>query len=202
MKEGLLSIVKFFCFLLILPLLLACTLSFYHFLLVIPPIKLHWLYWGTGIFVLLFLFLYHFQEVYQAGQGIVVKLLGLLGPASNPASLIFPLYGVLFICLFLILNVMGLAVRYEGYLLLVISFSLSMHLVLIARQLFDEDNGPIKANYLLSFSLALIVNLCLFVLLLTLVIPECLPADFFKTFFAHTAKYYQYIYKLLFVSPS
>ena len=202
MKEGLLSIVKFFCFLLIIPLIAACALSFESYLLVLPAIKLHCLYWGAGIFVAFFLFLYHFQEVYQGGQGVVVKLIGLLGPAAAPVSLVLPVYGIVLICLYLILNVLGLAARYEGYLLLIISFSLVMHLVLVARQLYDEDGGPLKANYLLSFGVAFMANLCIFVLLLKLVIPECTVAAFFKSFLAHATSYYQYIYKLLFVSPS
>lgn len=202
MKDGLLAIVKFFCFLLMLPIVIAVAISFENHLMAIPIAKSHWLYWGGGVFIAFFLFLYNFQEVHAIGQGVVTKLLGFMGAAAAPFSLVVPIIAVLLVSAYLILSTLKLLGPYEPYLLMLISFAITMHLVLVARQLFDEDKGPIKANYLLSFGVVFVVNLCFFSLLLALVVQEFSSMDFFKFFINHAQAYYQHLYRLLFVSPS
>ena len=202
MKQGILAIVKFFLFLLVLPLVAATVLAFQSQVLGLPVHKEQWILWGGGIFVLAYLFFYNFKEVYIFGQTVVSNLLKFLGPAVHAAGLIVPIYTVLIICLYLILNVVGVAARYEGCLLLALGFSVAMHIVLTAHQLYEADCSPIKAHYLFAFGLAFTANFFIISLLLGFVVPEFSFMGFFKTLSQHTASYYHAIYKALFVSPS
>jgi hypothetical protein len=202
LKDGLLSVLKFFGFLLVLPLVIASVFAFQREVLSIPAGKEQWFLWGAAIFLLIFLFLYNFKDVYIFGQNIVSNLLKFYQPLSAVGGFILPLYTVLLSCLYLILNVIGITGRYEGYLILCIGFSVALHIVLTAQQMYESDGSPIKAQYLLAFGLALVVNLIIISLLLTIAIPDFSFLDFFKDLSAHTVAYYQAIYKVLFVSPS
>ena len=199
MKQALLAIVKFFFFLLVLPLAAAVVLAFQTQVLGLPVHKEQWILWGGGIFVLAYLFLYNFKEVYSFGQTIVSNLLKFSGPAAHAAAFIVPIYTVLIICLYLILNVAGVTARYEGCLLLALGFSVAMHIVLTARQLYEADSSPIKGHYLFIFGLAFVVNFFIISLLLGLAVPEFSFTGFLKILSKHAFSYYQAIYKAFFV---
>jgi hypothetical protein len=201
MKEGLLAIVKFFSFLLVLPLIIAIALAFQSQVFGLPVHKEQWFVWGIVAFMLMYLFLYNFKEVHIFGQTIVANLLKFFEPLGQVGTLIVPIYTVLIICLYLILNVLGLSVPYERYLILAVGFSVVMHVVLTAHQLYEADSGPIKAQYLFAFGLAFIANIFIIALLLGLVIQEFSFIGFFKALSHHASSYYQAIYKILFVSP-
>ena len=199
MKEGLLAIVKFFLFLLILPLLIATGSAFQTQILGLPVHKEQWLLWGAVVFVLLHLFLYSFKEVYTFGQTVVSNLLKFFEPLAAIGGLLVPIYTVLAICLYLVLNVLGLTAKYERILLLILGFSVAMHIVLTARQMYEADSNPIKAQYLSVFALVLVANLFIIALLLGLAVPEFSFVAFVQALAHHTASYYHAIYKVLFV---
>ncbi|MBI4308961.1 MAG: hypothetical protein HY591_01375, partial [Candidatus Omnitrophica bacterium] len=142
-----------------------------------------------------------FEEVYTFGQTIVSNLLKFLGPVVNAAGLTIPIYTVLIICVYLILNIVGVAARYERALLLALGFSAAMHMVLTARQLYESDSSPIKAHYLFAFGLAFVANLCIISLLLVLVVPEFSFPGFLKVLSHQAVSYYKAIYRAIFVSP-
>lgn len=198
MKQGLLTIVKFFGFLLILPLVVAAVLSFQVQLLAIPAHKEQWILWGAVIFVAVFLFLYNFKEVFAFGQNIVAGLLRFFPAAAN-AGLIIPIYTIIVICGFLILNVTGLH-QYEWIILMVLGFTIALHIISSAQQLYEGDTTPIKAQYLFGFGVVLIVNLVVMSLLINFAIKEFSFIDFFHDFSRHAAKYYTTIYNTLFIN--
>lgn len=202
MKEGLMMILKFFSFLLILPLVIASVLAFQTQALGLSASKEQWLLWGAVIFILLYLFLYNFKEVYTFGQTIVSNLVKFFEPLVSVAGLIVPIYTILIVCGYLFVHVFDTTGQYEGYILLVMGFSVAMHIILTAHQLYEADSSPLKAQYLFSFGLALIVNLFVIALLLSFAIAEFSFVGFFKALSSHTASYYQAIFKALFVSSS
>ena len=202
MKQGLIVILKFLAFLLILPLTIASVLAFQNQILSIPAVQEQWFLWGVVIFLLVYVFLYNFKEVYVFGQSIVGGLFKFFQPLANIAGLIIPIYTILALSVFLIVHVVDVSAKYEGYLLLVLGFSVAMHIVLTALQLYEADSSSIKGEYLFNFGLALVANLFIMSLLLGFAIPEFSFVGFLKTLSGHTASYYTAIYRLLFVSPT
>ena len=201
MKEGLLAIFKIFVFLLVLPLVIAAAGAFQIQILGLPVHKEQWFLWGMVVFLLLYLFFYNFKDVHTFGQGIVSHFSKSFQSLANVAGSVIPIYTVFIICLYLILNILGITVRYEGYLLFVLSFSITMHIVLTAHQLYEADSSPLKAQYFLVFSLAFVVSLLIVSLLLGLTIPEFSFIDFFKVLSHRASSYYGSTYKVFFVSP-
>ena len=195
-------VLKFFLFLLVLPLVIAVVLAFQAQALGIPVHKEECLLWGGLVFVLLYLFLYNFKAVFVFGQTIVSNLLRSAQPLAGPGSLIIPIYTVLIACVYMIIKVIGLGAKYEGWLLLGLGFSVAMHIVLTAHQLHEDDPSPIKSNYFLNFGLVLMGELLVIALLLGFLIPEYSFLHFLKSSFRQSFVYYQRIYEILFVSRS
>ncbi len=201
MKDGLIAVLRFFLFLLILPVIIASALAFETQILGAPAHKEQWLLWGALVYILLYIFLYNFKDVYTFGHTIVSNLCRFFEPLVSVGGLIIPIFTVLIICIGLILNVLGLMPRYEGAVLFAIAFTFTMHIVLTANQMYEADKSPIKAQYLIGFGVVLVVQIFLISLLLRAAIPEYSFLGYFKSLTAQTASYYKYIYHLLFVSP-
>lgn len=197
MKQGFLTIIKFFAFLILLPLICSTVISFQIQVMALPVSKEQWFFWGMGVFVLIYLFLYNFKEVYIFGQNIVSGLLKFLGPAASLSGLVIPIYTLLTVCAGLILNIAGLTPQYGNWVVFALAFTLTMHIVLTAQQLFEADATPVKAEYLFSFGLALIVSLCFISLLIGLALPGFSLGDFYKIMSQDAWATYHKIYKAL-----
>ena len=197
MKEGFLSIVKFFLFLLLLPLIIATAVSFQIQILALPVPEESWFLWGAAAFVLTYLFLYNFTEIYVFGQTIVSNLVKFFQPLVQVAGLVVPIYTILIICAILILNILGFGDRYEAWLVFALAFSVAMHIILTAHQLYEADKSPLKAHYLVVFGVAFVVNVFIISLLLGLAIPEFSFIAFFKYLSHHAWSSYQRIYQVL-----
>ena len=68
-----------------------------------------------------------------------------------------------------------------------------------ARQMHEEDNSPLKAQYFFGFGVVYVVNIIFMALLLAWVIPEFSFVAFVKSLAHHTTHLYKEIYHLLFV---
>lgn len=198
MKQALLGVVQFFGFLLFLPIIIAATVGFQTQVLGLPVNKEQWFLWGVVAFIVLYLFLYNCKEIYDFGSSVVAKLLKFFEPLAAFGPLVIPIYTVLIVCLYLILNVADVSRKFEGALLLALGFSVTMHLVLTAQQLYESDGGPIKGQYLLSFGFIGVLILILSALLLGCVIPELSFIEFIQFSYAHAVEMYTKIYQALF----
>ncbi len=197
MKEGFLAVLKFFLFLLLLPLIVSTAMAFQSEVLSLPVPKESWFLWGAGVFVLTFLFVYNFNEVYILGQTIVTNLLKFAQPLVQIGALIIPIYTVLIVCISLLLHVLGKAGPFSFWIIFTLAFSVAMHLVVTAHQLYEADTSPLKSHYLLVFGLAFIANLCIMSLLIGLVIPEYSFLDFFNVLSHQAWASYYKIYRTL-----
>ena len=200
MKQGLLTILKFFLFLLLLPLVIACVLAFQGQILGVPPIKEAWLLGGIVVYVVLHLFLYNFKDVYLFGRSIVTKLFTFLGPSAEIAGGVVPVYAVLVICLGLLLKALGYG-AYERFVLFALAFVSAMHVIGTAQQIYEADASPLKSQYLVSFGLILAANLVILALVIIPLVPEFSFMAFIESLAHRTASYYAHIYKVLFVVP-
>jgi len=181
-----------------LPLLLACALAFQNEILRLPPQKEQWILWGTLAYVLCHFFLYTFKDVYNYGHQMTSQLCQFFQPLGNIAGFIFPIYTVLVICLGLIINLMGFMPQYESWVVFMLAFTMTMHIVLSANQLYEADSHPIKGQYFSTFTFAFIFQVILVSLLLWTVIPEFSFVKFINAM-AHLASgYYKWIYKVIF----
>ena len=87
----------------------------------------------------------------------------------------------------------------QPYFLFAIAFTIAMHLILTAHEIYESDNSILKAHYLFTFGAVLIVNLFIISLLLAWAIPEYSFVGFVKSLASQTFHLYTSVYKILFV---
>ncbi len=199
MKEGFLAFIKILFFLLILPLIIACTLALQTHVLGLPVAKEAWVLGGVVTYIVLNLFFYDFKAIYVFGQQIIAKVFSFFAPAVGIAGHVIPVYTLIIIIADLIFTIFGNAENYQNYFLFAIAFSLALHLIMAARQMHEEDNSPLKAQYFFGFGVVYVLNVLIIALLLAWVIPEFSFITFIKTLAHHTTHNYQEVYHLLFV---
>jgi len=197
-KEILQAILKIFGFLLILPLIIASFIAFQTQILLLPVNKEVWVLWGAGSYIALNLFVYDFQPVYVFGKSLVEKMMTFF----KPAGYIVPIYSIFLIIVYIIALILGRGISLQPYFLFAIAFTLAMHLVLTAHEIYRSDNSVLKAHYLFTFGAVLIASLFIISLLLAWAIPEYSLVGFIKSLASQTVHLYKSIYKALFVDSS
>ena len=198
MKEVFWSIIKIFGFLLILPLIIAFLIAFQSQILLLPVNKEAWVLWGAGFYVVLNLFVYDFKSVYDFGKSLVEKVLTFF----KPAGYIVPIYTIFLIIINVIAWILGRGAALQPYFLFAIAFTLAMHVILTAHEIYQSDNSILKSHYLLTFGALIVVNLFVISLLLAWAIPEYSFVGFIKSLASQTLHFYKFIYKALFVDSS
>ena len=198
MKEILWVILKIVGFLLILPLIIAFFIAFQSQILSLPVKKEVWVLWGAGSYIALNLFVYDFKRVYTFGNSLVEKMV----PFFKPAGYLVPIYSVSLIICYVIALILGRGASLQPYFLFAIAFTLAMHLILTAHEIYESDSSVLKAHYFLTFGAVLIVSLFFISLLLACVIPEYSFVGFIKSLASQTYHLYQSIYKAFFVDSS
>ena len=195
MKEIFLSVLKVFGFLLILPLIVASYIAFQTQILSLPVHKEVWVLWGAGTYVALNLFVYDFENVYVYGKSLVEKILTFF----QPAGYVIPIYSIFLIVVYVIALLLGRGASMQPYFLFAIAFTLTMHLVLTAHEIYESDSSVLKAHYLFIFGAVLIISLFIISLLLAWAIPEYSFVGFIKSLASQTTHLYRSIFKALFV---
>jgi hypothetical protein len=197
-KEVLWAILKIFGFLVILPLIIAFFIAFQNQILSLPVNKEVWVLWGAGAYIALNLFVYDFKNVYDFGKSLVEKMLTFF----KPAGYVVPIYSIFLIILNVIAWILGRGTLLQPYFLFAIAFSLTMHVVLTAHEIYQSDNSVLKAHYLLTFGAILIVNLFIISLLLAWAVPEYSFVSFIKSLASQTLHLYKSVFKALFIDSS
>jgi len=192
------AILKILVFLLVLPLIVAFFIAFQGQILSLPVNKEVWVLWGAGSYVALKLFVYDFKIVYTSGNSLVEKML----PFFKPAGYVIPVYSLFLIIAFAVVSLLGRGGSLQSFFLFAIAFTLAMHLILTAHEIYESDSSLLKAHYFLTFGVVLIVSLCIISLLLAWAIPEFSLVGFIKSLASQTVHLYKSIYKGLLVDSS
>lgn len=195
MKEVFWAILKILAFLLILPLIIASFIAFQTQILSLPVNKEVWVLWGAGIYVTFNLFIYDFKNVFVFGNSLVEKMM----PFFKGAGYVVPIYTIFIIIVSIIAWILGRGTTLQPYFLFAIAFSLAMHLILTAHEIYEGDSSILKAHYLITFGAILVAALFVISLLLAWAIPEYSLVGYIKSLSSHTLHLYKSVYTVLFV---
>ena len=198
MKEIFLVVLKILGFILILPLIIAFFIAFQSQVLSLPVNKEAWMLWGAGFYIALNLFVYDFKAPYDFGKSLVEKVLTFFKPAGH----VVPVFTLSLIVIYVAALIIGRGASLQPYFLFAIAFTIAMHLILTAREIYQADSSVFKAHYLITFGAIFIANLFIVSLLLAWVIPEYSFVGFIKSLASRTFHLYTAVYKALFVDPS
>ena len=100
MGEFIITLMKFFLAVLLLPIVIAAFIAFENHLGMYPTSHGEFFRWGIMAFLVTFLFLYQFWGVYEFGQRNMQNLLSFLSPLDRIVSRLVPFYLTIILLLF------------------------------------------------------------------------------------------------------
>jgi hypothetical protein len=197
MSDGLLMLVKIALAVLLLPALWACGVVFHDYIASFPGAYGEFFFWGMFGFLMLFLFFYQFYGVYEFGQKIVTGAFQFMFPFSKVLVCAVPFYLTIILLLYtLVVNALGVKVS-DHYFMFFAGFFFSMHLILTAQDLQQQEKSFIKPTYLLMMSVSGIFLACITVLLFNLVFMKFTFPDFLQDFLSEAGSNYTRVVKVL-----
>ena len=83
------------------------------------------------------------------GKSLVEKMVTFF----KPAGYMVPIYSIFLIMIYVIALILGRGSALQPYFLFAIAFTLAMHLILTAHEIYESDKSVLKAHYLFVFGL-------------------------------------------------
>lgn len=166
MGEGVIFLLKLVFTVLFAPVVYTSAVNFYDHLAVYPSPHGEFFKWGMCAFLLIFLFLHRFDKMYQGGQSAMTEVFRFLTPLNHALARIIPVYTTLILTALFAWGKFHDVGPYVHYFHFFAGFFFAMHILLLARELQDEEASFIKPSYLFGMGLYFVFSLCVVVLLL------------------------------------
>lgn len=183
MGEGLIFVAKIILAVVISPAVYSCALNFYDHLDVYPSSLIEFFRWGMFGFVLVFLFVHPFRQLYQFGQNVMTGIFKFLTPLDRAIARVVPFFTAVILASFYIAGKFFDITAHVHYFMFFAGFSLAMHILLLAQELQGEEASFIKSSYFLRMSVYFVLSVCMAVLLLDLAAWKWTFLKFFSAMF-------------------
>jgi len=197
MGDFILTMLKFFLAVLMLPVVIASFIGFESHLSVYPFSHGEFFRWGIFAFLITFLFLYHFWGLYEFGQQTMRGLLSFIQPADRMVARLVPFYLTITLLLFYGSRVLWSVQRVSPYFMFFAGFAFALHILLTAQEMRQEEQTPIKPTYFFWMSIIFVSVLSVTVLLLDLVFDKWS----FPSFLLQVKDTAQHLYHISFRMP-
>ena len=165
------SLIKLVLGILLLPYVYSVTVSFIKEFSGINDHIVAIFHGGLISCLVVHLFIWEPQVVYEKGQKLVEFIFQFVSPLMKVASYIVPVYSLILLIIFWVSNIVFKA-RFVNIFMFLISFSFCFHLLLTARVLRNKERDILKANYLFGFSFVYIINLIILGLFLNFIFVD------------------------------
>lgn len=171
MTRGLLGIIKLVVFVILLPVIIAVITGFQKELAaVVRGGDAFW--WGVIAYTIAHLFIFTPQALYRFWQGVFMEICSFSGVAANMLVLAVPIITTILLLVYFLVAVIFNQTWGQESLIFFTGFTMALHVILSAQELYDEDESKLKGHYLFNISLVFIVNVFLVVLLLDLIFKK------------------------------
>lgn len=180
MNDALLTIVKIILTVLLLPVLWACGVVFHEHITSLPGSTGEFFLWGMFGFLMFYLFFYQFWGVYESGQKIMTGIFQFTFPIGKILVLGIPFYLTVILLLHYVLaNLLGVNVV-DQYFMFFAGFAFTMHILLTAQDMQQQEKAIIKPAYLFMMGIVAIFAIFITVLLFDLFLKEFTFPEFFE----------------------
>lgn len=181
MKEKLLAVLKLFLALLLLPLVIGVTASFWQALGLAESRVVSAFGWGVVVYLILHILLYEPAQVFDSGKKITEKAMGFFSPLFKMAGFCLPVFTILsFLLYFLLVKIWPGLEEYFQCFVFAASFSLTMHLVMTANSLKGKQAGWLKEDYFFAIFFIYIINMLIVAGFFSLLTYDFSFVDFVK----------------------
>jgi hypothetical protein len=166
MGNFLFNLLKVIFGIILFPILYACMLSFKPQMGQYPSNHVDFFFYGSTAFLFSYLFVYRFESFYSFGQNLVSKIFQFASPVNDFLANIIPFYALIILGLHALITSFIKIGLFDHYFLFFAGFTLTMHLLLTAHEMHEDDNVPFKPSYF--FTIVVVSILFLFVVVLML----------------------------------
>jgi hypothetical protein len=180
MGDFIISLVKIVFFIVLLPVIFATVTTFQNHLANYPDLDLQTFLFGAYVLVMIFLFFYQFWGVYEFGKNIMNNLFKFLAPFDKLLLNILSFYVLVTMLLCFITNKLLDIHDYNFLFMFLLGFFMSLHILLVAQDLQDDEKSLIKPNYLFNIPVIIIGNVFLLVLFFDLLMGRWTFTEFFR----------------------
>jgi hypothetical protein len=196
MPDKVLRIIKFVFAVVLAPIAVAVTKGLFIEMQVLNELR-HIFLMGAATYCGLNLFYYPIEGLYLFGQRVFGDMFRFSTATASVVPMVIPIYTTLLLLIhYIIMSIF----HYEGlqnYFIFFIGFTFAMHVVMTAHDIYDEDDGQIKAHYLFYFALTYICNIVLLVVLLDFNFSSVKFMSFFDSSYNHAEFIYMWAYRLI-----
>jgi len=199
MNSTLITITKLVLAILLAPIVWATAVIFHQYVIALPGTYDDFFFWGMFGFVLIFLFFHQFWGVYEFGQKMVSGLLEFTAPANHFIAKIVPFYVTLILLLFFVVKHFLNIDHYDHYFMFFAGFALTMHILLTAQDLQENEKVFIKPAYLFTMMCAFILMIFVVVLLINLLLREFTFFEFVISVWDNALVVYNFVLRKVFL---
>lgn len=149
-KSGLIATFKFIIALLLLPLVIGLSRTFYIELSRQSALVYDNFFLGMAAYVIVHLFIHELNKLNDAGQMMVGKLFSFFVPLRTILYACLPVYATLLFALYFVFKAFFGQGAIIGYCVFSISFAATMHFILAAAHLKQDSSDALKGDYFFS----------------------------------------------------
>lgn len=197
LSNSFLSLLKLVIGILLLPFVYGTTLNFVKELFKLPKDIVSAFIFGGLIFLIIYLFILEPRAIYKKGQVIVELIFKFFSPLMKVASYVVPIYTIIFLVLFWMLQA-ALKINLTKEAIFLVGFSFCFHIVLTAKILRGKEQDVLKANYIFGFSLVYILNLIMLALFFNFIFTDFSFVEFSNQSYSDAQKVYYLILQQIF----
>ncbi|HBG62251.1 MAG: hypothetical protein A2Y03_04715 [Omnitrophica WOR_2 bacterium GWF2_38_59] len=168
MNELFSAVFKFILTLVLIPVIYAATILFGKHYAQFSGVQEDFFYWGIWFFVVVYIFVYQFKGVQDAGRKIVSGIFGFVSFGKNFFANIFPFYFFIIMLGFHVARNVFNVKNYNHFFLFFGGFSIAMHVIETAGELQSQEKGLVKPNYYFSICLVYLFSVFFIILMMNL----------------------------------
>jgi len=198
LKDRLLSVLKFFLAILLLPVVIGVTVSFLESLAGLNKSISSAFGWGVVSYLILHILLYEPAQVFDTGKKITEKTIGFLSPWVKIAGFCLPFFTIISFILYYLASLIWKEADLFPYFVFLAAFTFTMQMVFTANSLKKKQPGWLKENYFFSIFSIYIVNILIIALAFSFLSDFSL-SGFFERVGSVAAAIYTASFKQLFV---
>jgi hypothetical protein len=150
---------KLFLAVLLLPLVIGVTISFWENLGLVKSAVASAFGWGVVSYLMLHILLYQPAQIYDTGKKITEKAIGFLSPMFKVAGFCIPIFTIFSFIAYFLATMVWKNHNLFPYFSFLAAFTLTMHIVMTANALKGKQAGWLKENYFFPMFLIYIVNI-------------------------------------------
>ncbi|MFA5177836.1 MAG: hypothetical protein WC440_06825 [Candidatus Omnitrophota bacterium] len=194
-----LDIIKLILGLCLLPFVYSVTVSFLKQISYIDIALQNYFWSGVITLVLVYLFVWEPQAVYEKGHKLLEVFFSFFQPLVKVAPYLLPIYAIILFVLYLILSLFIREKWLLNYAMFFFGWSISLHLVFAARSIRSKKGDLLKSNYIFGFSFMYIISLGLMALFLNFLFKEFSVVSFSNEAYSAAGAIFKAVFSQLFM---